>query len=182
MAVPSSKEELIKAINSNFSLLNKKLESITPQLAFEPLLEGHAKGTTISVANLVSYLIGWGELVLHWHDQEAKGKTIIFPEEGFKWNELGRLAQKFYRDYEDITEYEVLLARLKENKQQLVGSSGIKTAKSPACRVMATLFSGDGAINRSGLRSSSFSRAMGRVPALMPSQPVITTCISAHRW
>ncbi|HAJ5832648.1 TPA: colibactin self-protection protein ClbS [Escherichia coli] len=120
MAVPSSKEELIKAINSNFSLLNKKLESITPQLAFEPLLEGHAKGTTISVANLVSYLIGWGELVLHWHDQEAKGKTIIFPEEGFKWNELGRLAQKFYRDYEDITEYEVLLARLKENKQQLV--------------------------------------------------------------
>ncbi|EEY5685660.1 TPA: colibactin self-protection protein ClbS, partial [Escherichia coli] len=74
----------------------------------------------ISVANLVSYLIGWGELVLHWHDQEAKGKTIIFPEEGFKWNELGRLAQKFYRDYEDITEYEVLLARLKENKQQLV--------------------------------------------------------------
>ncbi|MCQ8856897.1 ClbS/DfsB family four-helix bundle protein, partial [Escherichia coli] len=37
----------------------------------------------ISVANLVSYLIGWGELVLHWHDQEAKGKTIIFPEEGF---------------------------------------------------------------------------------------------------
>ncbi|MDH8045884.1 colibactin self-protection protein ClbS, partial [Klebsiella pneumoniae] len=69
--------------------------SITPQLAFEPLLEGHAKGTTISVANLVSYLIGWGELVLHWHDQEAKGKTIIFPEEGFKWNELGRLAQKF---------------------------------------------------------------------------------------
>ncbi|WP_140395384.1 ClbS/DfsB family four-helix bundle protein, partial [Escherichia coli] len=33
MAVPSSKEELIKAINSNFSLLNKKLESITPQLA-----------------------------------------------------------------------------------------------------------------------------------------------------
>ncbi|WP_034950721.1 colibactin self-protection protein ClbS [Erwinia oleae] len=120
MAVPESKDELIKAINSNFSLLNKKLESITPQLAFEPLLEGHTKGTTISVANLVSYLIGWGELVLHWHNQEAKGKTIIFPADGYKWNELGRLAQKFYRDYEDITEYEVLLARLKENKQQLV--------------------------------------------------------------
>ena len=84
------------------------------------MLEGHAKGTTISVANLVSYLIGWGELVLHWHDQEAKGKNMIFPEEGFKWNELGRLAQKFYRDHENITEYEVLLERLKENKQQLV--------------------------------------------------------------
>lgn len=33
---------------------------------------------------------------------------------------MGRLAQKFHRDYEDITEYKVLLAGLKENKQQLV--------------------------------------------------------------
>ncbi len=78
MAVPSSKEELIKAINSNFSSLNKKLESITSQIAFKPLLEGYTKGTTISVANIVSYLIGWGELVLHWHDQEAKGKLSFF--------------------------------------------------------------------------------------------------------
>ncbi|MCP1104258.1 colibactin self-protection protein ClbS [Serratia nevei] len=120
MAVPESKDELIKAINNNYSLLNKKLESIAPKLAFESLLEGHVKGTTISVANLVSYLIGWGDLVLHWHEQEAKGETIVFPEEGYKWNELGRLAQKFYRDYGDITEYGALLLRLKENKQQLV--------------------------------------------------------------
>ena len=82
MAVPSSKEELIKAINSNFSLLNKKLESITPQLAFEPMLEGHAKGTTISVENLVSYLIDWGELVLHWHNQEEKEKLLFFLRNG----------------------------------------------------------------------------------------------------
>lgn len=65
MAVPASKEELIKTINSNFSLLNKKLESITPQTAFKPLLEGHTKGTMVCVVNLVSYLIGWGELVLY---------------------------------------------------------------------------------------------------------------------
>ncbi len=103
MAVPSSKEELIKVINSIFSLLHKKLESITPQIAFKPLLEEHTKGTTISMVNLVSYLIGWGELVLHWRNQEGKGETIIFPENGYKWNELGRLAQKFYRNYEEIT-------------------------------------------------------------------------------
>ncbi|GLR10973.1 hypothetical protein COO59_16115 [Mixta theicola] len=120
MAVPGSKAELIKAINSNFALLNKKLEAIAPALAFEPLMEGHAKGSTMSVAQLVSWLIGWGELVLHWHNQEAKGETIVFPAEGYKWNELGQLAQKFYRDYEDINNYETLLARLRENKQRLL--------------------------------------------------------------
>ncbi len=120
MAVPESKDELIKAINSNFALLSKKLETIPPAIAFDPLMEGHAKGSTMSVAQLVSYLIGWGELVLHWHDQEAKGETIVFPEAGYKWNELGRLAQKFYRDYEGIKNYGALLVRLKENKQQLL--------------------------------------------------------------
>lgn len=120
MAVPESKEALIKAINSNFSLLDRKLESVTTQLAFEPLLEGHIKGTVISVANLVSYLIGWGDLVLRWHAKEKKGEAIIFPEDGYKWNELGSLAQKFYRDYEDILEYKALLALLNENNQQLI--------------------------------------------------------------
>lgn len=120
MAVPESKDELIKAINSNFELLDKKLGAIIPQFAFEPLMEGHAKGSTISIAQLISYLIGWGELVLHWHEQEVKGETIVFPERGYKWNELGHLAQKFYRDHENITEYEKLLALLQENKQKIL--------------------------------------------------------------
>lgn len=34
-----------------------------------------------------------------------------FPETGFKWNELGRLAQTFYRDYEGLS-YPALLQRL----------------------------------------------------------------------
>jgi len=98
MAVPESKDELINAINSNFSLLIKKLEAIPPAVAFDPIMEGHAKGSIMSVAQLVSYLIGWGELVLHWHNEEAKGEIFVFPAEGYKWNELGCLAQKFYRD------------------------------------------------------------------------------------
>ena len=47
-------------------------------------MEGHAKDTIMSVNNLVSYLIGWNELVLKWLDQDAKGKDIEFPEVGYK--------------------------------------------------------------------------------------------------
>ncbi|KES09456.1 Protein of unknown function (DUF1706), partial [Snodgrassella alvi SCGC AB-598-P14] len=46
-------------------------------------MEGHAKGTMMSAAQLVSYLIGWGELVLSWHKQEQSGQKIAFPEAGY---------------------------------------------------------------------------------------------------
>jgi hypothetical protein len=65
----------------------------------------HVAGSRMSVANLVSYLIGWGEQVLYWHQQEAAGEEVDFPAKGFKWNELGKLAQKYYADYQHITSW-----------------------------------------------------------------------------
>ena len=120
MAVPESKDELIKAINSNYALLAKKLANIPEQKAFEPVMEGHAKDSVMSVAQLVSYLIGWGDLVLSWNRQESKGQEIAFPEAGYKWNELGRLARKFYCDYENIKDYKELLDLLEKNKSAII--------------------------------------------------------------
>ncbi|MFH1804937.1 MAG: ClbS/DfsB family four-helix bundle protein [Pseudomonadota bacterium] len=119
MAVPQNKDALLKAINGNFDKLRPELVSVPESMAYEPCIEGHAKGTTMSVANLVSYLVGWNELVLKWLDQDTAGKLVDFPETGFKWNELGRLAQKFYHDYEDIP-YPRLIERLEEAKARIV--------------------------------------------------------------
>jgi hypothetical protein len=65
----------------------------------------------MSVHNLLSYLVGWGELVLKWIDRREAEEEVDFPETGFKWNELGRLAQKFYSDYEDM-DFDALRNRL----------------------------------------------------------------------
>jgi hypothetical protein len=67
----------------------------------------------------VSYLIGWNELVLKWLDQDDDGQNVQFPEVDFKWNERGRLAQKFYADYSDHS-YPELLDRLMQAKEMLV--------------------------------------------------------------
>ncbi len=120
MPVPQSKDELLREIDKNFSLLSRKLDDVDDSRAFAKILEGHARGTRMSVADLVSYLLGWGELVLHWHEQEARGEEITFPAAGFKWNELGRLAQKFYRDYEHVKSFPTLKDRLHENNLQLM--------------------------------------------------------------
>ena len=49
----------------------------------------------MSIHNLVSYLLGWSSLVLKWNRKSEDKEPIDFPETGYKWNELGRLAQKF---------------------------------------------------------------------------------------
>ena len=99
MAVPTTKLDLVNAITANFERLEAALDAVPSDRANEKSMEGHAKGTRMSVNNLVSYLIGWNMLVLKWLDRDAQGKSIEFPDVGYKWNELGTLAQKFYQDY-----------------------------------------------------------------------------------
>jgi hypothetical protein len=100
MAIPKGKDELQKAIVDNYKKLTTELANIPIDLTEKKELEGHSKNTLMSINNLVAYLVGWGQLVLKWNDKKSKGLKVDFPETGFKWNELGLLAQKFYKDYE----------------------------------------------------------------------------------
>lgn len=101
MPVPTTKEELLHAIKTNYSKLLTELEKIPTELTTIKELDGHAKGTTMSVNNLLAYLIGWGQLLLKWNERKSDNLPVDFPETGYKWNELGKLAQKFYEDYEE---------------------------------------------------------------------------------
>lgn len=100
MAVPTDKSELQNAIRTNYEKLAKEFQTIPVQNTTRNELEGHAKATMMSLNNLLSYLLGWGILVLKWVDKKDLNETVDFPETGYKWNELGKLARKFYQDYE----------------------------------------------------------------------------------
>jgi Uncharacterized conserved protein len=102
MAIPTTKQELVKAIRTNYDKLTRNLSDIPLDQTNLLTLEGHAKGTLMSINNLLGYLIGWGELVIKWNQRSDGKEQVDFPETGFKWNELGRLAQKFYSDYADL--------------------------------------------------------------------------------
>ncbi len=119
MAVPNNKQELLDAITTNYRKLVEDLASVPPGRAREPTLDGHAQGTRMSVADLVAYLIGWNRLVLKWCDAKAQGLPVDFPETGYRWNELGRLAQKFYAEHAGQG-YPVLLAQFAEVYARIV--------------------------------------------------------------
>ena len=119
MTIPKSKVELLSAINLRFSKLEDALDAVPANVANSQSMDGHAKNTQMSVNNLVSYLIGWNELVLKWLAQDDEGKEVQFPEVGYQWNELGMLAQKFYQDYRENS-FEVNRQKLIAVKDALV--------------------------------------------------------------
>ena len=45
--------------------------------------------------------------------------NVILPESGFKWNQLGLLAQKFYSDYRELN-YKALITELESVKDHIV--------------------------------------------------------------
>lgn len=118
MPIPQSKTELTEAISITYTKLRVDLEDIPHELTTALTLDGHAKDTKMSVCNLVAYLIGWGELVIKWHNTSVNGTLMDLPETGYKWNELGLLAQKFYKDYNTLT-YSELLHKLDETVLKL---------------------------------------------------------------
>lgn len=120
MTIPQSKAELLAAIDASYGKVLKAFEEVPAAQARDAVLEGHAKGTSMSVADLLAYLVGWNELVLKWIARDEAGQPIDFPETDFKWNELGRLAQKFYADYAALS-YPQLLQRFAEAKAGIVG-------------------------------------------------------------
>ncbi|WP_430440494.1 ClbS/DfsB family four-helix bundle protein [Shinella sp.] len=121
MAVPQDRAALIAAIDTEFGKLLKTLAEVPETRVHERTMEGHAKDTRMSPFDLVAYLTGWNELVLKWLARDDAGAPIDFPETGFKWNELGRLAGKFYRDYEGLP-YPHLLDRLQTAKQAILAA------------------------------------------------------------
>lgn len=97
MAIPESKKELLDEIEKSYSKLRRELESVSEN-DLGKMMEGHVKNTEITILNLVSYLIGWWELVLKWNKKDSENLEYL-PEHGYKWNELWKLAEKFYKDY-----------------------------------------------------------------------------------
>ena len=119
MAIPKNKRELIFAIETNYGKFKADVERIPEEYWLNMMMDGHAKGTNMSVHNLVAYLIGWGELLLKWIEQAELGAKVDFPETGYQWNELGLLAQKFYKDYEQLS-FAVCLIRLEETVEKIL--------------------------------------------------------------
>ena len=58
-------------------------------------------------------------MILKWNKNFKNPEKLELPEKGFKWNELGKLAQKFYKDYEKYG-FEELKALFQKNNSEIL--------------------------------------------------------------
>lgn len=119
MTVPTSQAELHDAIVTEFARLDADLDRVPPASARASVLPGHVKGTTMSPADLVAYLVGWNEQVLIWQERRDAALPDEFPAAGHSWGDLGALAQQFYREHEHDS-WEHLRARLTVAKDRIL--------------------------------------------------------------
>lgn len=118
-SVPKNKDELILAINSIFPKLMDDYRSVPESSARECGIEGNVKGTVISVSDTAAYLVGWGKLVLKWYCLTSQDQHVDFPETGYKWNQLGQLAESFQEQYRDWN-YNDLLDELEATTSEVL--------------------------------------------------------------
>lgn len=100
-SIPQNKAELLSAIRQAFDKILHEYRTLDPALVRECEIAGNIQGTRINVADTLAYLIGWQNLVLKWHYKKQHHQAVDFPDTGYNWNELGKLATRFHRQYQD---------------------------------------------------------------------------------
>lgn len=95
MPLPTNKKELLTNLQKAYSKLDEEFDIIPQDLMREKTVEGE-----VSPCDVLAYQIGWGKVLLNWEKTEQAGKTPSMPKKGFKWNQLGELANSFYKQYE----------------------------------------------------------------------------------
>ncbi|MEL6815675.1 MAG: ClbS/DfsB family four-helix bundle protein [Cyanobacteria bacterium J06598_3] len=118
-SIPKNKQELAQAIQTAFEKLLVDYSEIPEGFSREIGVAGNVKGTEISVCDTVAYLIGWGKLVLKWYELRSKNLEVDFPETGYQWNELGKLASHFHAQYQSWP-YEKLLLAFQSTTNQIL--------------------------------------------------------------
>ena len=118
-SIPQNKNDLITAIEVAFTKLYKDYDNIPIELTRIIAIEGNVRNTQISVCDTLAYLIGWGKLVLKWIDLKANNKPVDFPETGYKWNQLGLLAQSFQKEYQQ-TSFKRLLKEFETTTNEII--------------------------------------------------------------
>lgn len=61
------------------------------------------EGVDRTPQEILAYQLGWMELIRGWERDELAGKQVITPAIGYKWNQLGKLYQKFYDKYNEYS-------------------------------------------------------------------------------
>ena len=124
MARPTTKEDLIKAGNEQFTKMWKVVDSLTDEAQrgifdFDGK-EAHWKRDK-NIRDIFIHLYEWHQLFLNWVSANQKGKMKPFLREPYNWKTYGDMNVEFWKEHQN-TFYEDSIAMLKESHQKVIDS------------------------------------------------------------
>ncbi|MEW6093196.1 MAG: ClbS/DfsB family four-helix bundle protein [Chloroflexota bacterium] len=96
MPRPTSKTDLLTAIDQERGALEAILEALTPEQMVEPGVVGEW-----SVKDVLAHLVEWEQMVLEWYRAGLRGDIPEMPAPGYKWNQTPQLNQMIYKKHHD---------------------------------------------------------------------------------
>ena len=103
MPRPTSKTELLAAIEKERGALEKVLAPLTPEQMVDPGVVGEW-----SVKDVLAHLVEWEQMALGWYRAGLRGEVPAMPAPGFKWNQTPALNQMIYEKHRDRALEDVL--------------------------------------------------------------------------
>lgn len=94
----SNAEELIESIDKVYKKFIEEFKVIP-----EELRDKHISEVDKSPSEMLSYQLGWINLLLSWEKDEQCGLDVQTPTPDYKWNNLGKLYQSFYEQHGALT-------------------------------------------------------------------------------
>ena len=91
-----NKKALIDEIKGTANLFIQEFEGIV-----EADKDVRHDGVDRTPQEIIAYQLGWMDLIRGWEKDELKGKEVVTPAPGYKWNQMGALYQGFYNRHKD---------------------------------------------------------------------------------
>jgi hypothetical protein len=91
MPRPTTKAQLLEAMQSEHAALDKVLAALTPE---QMTSVSHA--TQWSIKDVLVHLTAWEQMCLGWYKAGRRGQTPHLPAEGFNWAQIPALNRQIY--------------------------------------------------------------------------------------
>lgn len=93
---PKSKAELLASIYSEREKLEMKVANLTQA---EMIFPGSMKEW--SVKDILQHLVDWEQRWIRWYEAGKRGDTVVTPEPGYNWRQMGLLNEKYRLKHQD---------------------------------------------------------------------------------
>jgi hypothetical protein len=87
---PKSKNVLLESTYSERAILEQKIFSLTAAELVYPGSMG-----VWSVKDIMQHLVDWEQRWISWYEAGKAGKSVVTPEPGYNWRQMGELNEKY---------------------------------------------------------------------------------------